>query len=96
VKSRFHEYARREYLDAVRYLRADDPKKAKNFIADVRNTVRRIEQRPESGSPGELGTRRKYLRKFHYTVIYRIQDGEIEILAVTHHRREEGYWYNRL
>ncbi|HEU4456013.1 MAG TPA: type II toxin-antitoxin system RelE/ParE family toxin [Longimicrobium sp.] len=96
MRVRFHEYARREYLDAIRFLRDDDQQKAKDFVADVRQTVERIRLRPLAGTPAEFGTRRRYLLKFRYTIFYRIMDGEIEILAVMHQSRGPGYWYNRV
>jgi plasmid stabilization system protein ParE len=96
MRVRFHEYARREYLDAIRFLRDDDQQKARDFLADVRLTVEHIRLSPYAGTPAEFGTRRRYLEKFRYTIFYRIIEDEIEIMAVMHQSRGPGYWYNRV
>lgn len=40
--------------------------------------------------------RRCMLKVFHFDVIYREVDGQVQVLAVAHHRRQPGYWVARL
>ena len=42
------------------------------------------------------GLRRVPLKVFHFDLIYRDVSGEVQVLAVAHHRRQPGYWLNRL
>ena len=40
--------------------------------------------------------RRAMLRIFHFDLIYREVDGLVQVLAISHHRRQPGYWTSRL
>jgi plasmid stabilization system protein ParE len=42
------------------------------------------------------GFRRILLRRFPFGLIYRIEDGEIVIVAVAHNSRRPRYWRDRL
>jgi plasmid stabilization system protein ParE len=46
-------------------------------------------------SSGEHGTRELVLRRFPYTIVYRVMNGVIVIVAIAHHSREKGYWQSR-
>ncbi|MBA3346286.1 MAG: type II toxin-antitoxin system RelE/ParE family toxin [Gemmatimonadales bacterium] len=35
------------------------------------------------------------LRRFPYSLLYRIETDRIYVLAVMHHRRRPGYWTDR-
>ena len=96
IRVEFHEEARQEYLDAVGHYRSERARAASDFVAEVRSTVARIVRRPLTGSPGEANTRRKYVRRFPYTIIYIVSGELVQIVAVMHQRREPGYWTNRL
>ena len=36
--------------------------------------------------------RRAMFKVFHFDLIYREVDGLVQVLAITHHRRQPGYW----
>lgn len=40
--------------------------------------------------------RRVTLKVFHFDIIYREVEGQVQVLAVAHHRRQPGYWMGRL
>ena len=44
----------------------------------------------------EPNIRRAMFKIFHFDVIYREVDGSVQVLAVSHHRRQPGYWVSRL
>ena len=92
----FHVEAELEFLDAVDHYRMESRNAAEGFVAEVRATIDRIAERPLTGSPGEAGTRRKYLHRYPYTIIYRTTGSYIQIVAVMHQRREPMYWGGRL
>ena len=65
------------------------------FVAEFEKTVNLIQANPELGAIFR-GTRRRYfLRRFPYSVIYRVTAEELQVIAVAHHRRRPGYWANR-
>jgi plasmid stabilization system protein ParE len=45
--------------------------------------------------PVQDGTHRYVLRRFPYTIAYRVVAGQVVIMAVAHHRREPGSWEGR-
>jgi plasmid stabilization system protein ParE len=51
---------------------------------------------PESWPEIEDGIRRRPLRRFPYSVLYRIDKDEIVIVAVMHQRRHPRYWAERV
>lgn len=40
--------------------------------------------------------RRAMFKIFHFDIIYREVDGSVQVLAVSHQRRQPGYWVSRL
>ena len=36
--------------------------------------------------------RRCMFKVFHFDLVYREVDGLVQVLAITHHRRQPGYW----
>jgi toxin ParE1/3/4 len=51
---------------------------------------------PEAWPLFDHGTRRYVLRRFPFSVVYRIEARRILIVAVAHARRRPGYWRSRL
>ncbi len=50
---------------------------------------------PALGAPGPGQTRKFPLRKFPYSLVYRVQGEVITVIAVAHQSREPGYWAGR-
>lgn len=52
---------------------------------------------PEIGSPrsGRLAHRRFTLTRFPYTIVYRMRETDVYIVAIAHTSRRPGYWKNR-
>jgi ParE-like toxin of type II ParDE toxin-antitoxin system len=45
---------------------------------------------------GEHGTRSfVFPWRFPYTVVYKVGDDLVIIVAIAHHSKEPGYWHNR-
>lgn len=40
--------------------------------------------------------RRAMFKVFHFDLVYRVVDGQVQVLAIAHHRRQPGYWSARL
>ena len=65
------------------------------FVAEFERAADLVLANPELGALFR-GTRRRYvLRRFPYSIIYRITAEELQVLAVAHHRRRPGYWTHR-
>jgi toxin ParE1/3/4 len=48
------------------------------------------------GVPGELGVRRKLVRRFPYLIIFIELEHAVRVIAVTHGARRPGYWRRRI
>ena len=65
------------------------------FLTAVEQTVERISTYPEAGTPlaGEL--RKRIVAGFPYSIIYRVWEDYIYLVALAHHSRRPGYWRER-
>ena len=65
------------------------------FLAAVEATAERISANPEAGAPLAGGFRQRIVSGFPYSIIYRIWEDYIFLVAVAHHHRRPGYWQQR-
>jgi len=70
------------------------PNLGRAFADAVRAAVELIAEGPERW-PLKHGTRRLVLRRFPYTIAYRVDGSEVLILAVADHRLDPGAWEGR-
>ena len=92
-----------EYLDAA----LEEAEAAARWYADRSDTAavafseeldadeEAIARWPDAWPRYEAGTRRYLLRRFPFSVIYRIEPHRILIVAVAHGHRRPGYWRSR-
>lgn len=62
------------------------------FLKEVKRGYAQLKREPLIGSPIEYDERKYVLRGCPYSLIYRIEDDTIVIIAVAHHSREYGFW----
>jgi len=69
---------------------------ADGFMRELDPAMALIEQSPTQWPGHRYGTRRFVLRRFPFSLVYRIlPDESILIVAVAHGRRRPDYWYER-
>jgi hypothetical protein len=61
-------------------------------MAELDHAIDEIENSPERWPVHLHGTRKFLLRRFPYSVVYRITERELQVIAVAHGRRRPGYW----
>lgn len=97
MKHRFHVQAEREHLARVTYYEAERPGLGGKYLDDFDSSIAKI-----CGGPERLklirkpNIRRAYFFSFPCSIIYRDSGGEVQVLAVMHHRQRPGYWLARL
>ncbi|MFN2444408.1 MAG: type II toxin-antitoxin system RelE/ParE family toxin [Vicinamibacterales bacterium] len=69
--------------------------RVRSFSAGARSAVDLISERPATGAPYLVNTRRVLLRRFPFFVVYRVRGDDVQIVAVAHARRRPGYWRGR-
>jgi plasmid stabilization system protein ParE len=69
---------------------------ADRFVGEVLLAYERIGRMPGSGHPYLEDTRRVLLPSFPYEVVYRtLTDKSVEVIAIAHTSRRQGYWLER-
>jgi plasmid stabilization system protein ParE len=89
---RFHPAARAELRRAVERYNSEAPGIGAALATEVERAVQRIGEFPQLGSPYLVGTRRVILRRFPFSIVYRLEGPDVVIVALAHHRRRPGYW----
>ncbi|MEA2733990.1 MAG: toxin ParE2 [Humisphaera sp.] len=87
----------RDELDnaAVYYERLRDDL-GDEFIEDFLLAITEIEEAPTRWPEIERDVRRFRMSRFPYAVVYRLPGTDIDIIAIAHQSRREGYWRDRL
>ena len=65
------------------------------FLAEAKRGLREIVAHPERWPAHLHDTRRFRFRRFPYSLIYRIREDALRLLAVPHDHQAPGYWRRR-
>ena len=95
-RARFVAAARREFLVEVVYYNKEEPGLGARFAAAVEDATARALAFPLAGALATQNTRRVFLKKFPFAVVYRPDADGITIFALAHHSRQPGYWQSRV
>jgi plasmid stabilization system protein ParE len=87
--------ARAEFLDAIQWYEAKRMGLGSRFKAEVDRTLTRIQTSPQQFPEVEPGYRRALVHSFPYGIFFAIEEHEIVVLAVLHHRRDPQVWKSR-
>jgi plasmid stabilization system protein ParE len=92
---RFNALAEAELQDAASWYDERVVGMGARFIAAIRHRANEILESPQRW-PVIRGVRRVLVGAYPYAIIYReISDDEVEIVAVAHLKRRQGYWAQR-
>jgi toxin ParE1/3/4 len=80
----------RKNIESLRdHIAADNPKAALSVVAEIVRTAEALTEEPLIGHPGRRpGTRELVLRRYPYTLIYRVYAARLVIVAVLHQSRK--------
>jgi plasmid stabilization system protein ParE len=92
---KFHPDAEEDIRGARRWYAEKSAIAARAFVAEMEASVEQVLRSPERWPRYLSGTRRYYFANFPFTLIYRVEAGQILVVAVAHHRRKPGYWKTR-
>src|SRR6185295_6763576 len=94
-KIEFHPGARLDLESARSWYRERSKLAARAFVTEVLRALRSIAVSPDAWPRTRANERRFVLKRFPYSIIYRVRENEVFITAVAHHRRLPGYWSGR-
>ena len=96
MKAEFEPAARQELVASIRwYLTQAGTVQAGAFEREVARVIGLLSRLPELGTVGVNNTRSIPLRRYPYSLHYRLEPDLIRVLAVAHHSRRPGYWAKR-
>lgn len=85
-----------EVVAARRWYAERSDEAATNFMAELDLAVERVREAPQRWKRIELpGIHRYVFPRYPYSLIYRFDESEVEILAIAHRRQRPGYWKGR-
>jgi toxin ParE1/3/4 len=91
----FHELADGELNEAAAYYAHARPGLGDAFVAEVQHAVDLLAASPLAGRAVEKDVRWWLVKRFPYSVLYRVRDDHIRILAIAHQKRRPFYWRGR-
>jgi toxin ParE1/3/4 len=92
---RFHPEAVAEVRTAFQWYAQRSETAAERLMEELDLAVQRIASDPVRWPVYLMGTKRYFLHRFPYIVVYRIRDPVVEVVAVAHAKRRPGYWKSR-
>jgi plasmid stabilization system protein ParE len=87
--------AEAEVVANERWYGQRSPAAAEAFLAEVDDAIARIGEAPETWPRYRRDTRRFILRRFPFSVVYRIEDDGVYVVAVAHAKQRPEYWRRR-
>ena len=93
----FHPAAEAEHLETVAYYESKRPGLGASYLAEFEKLMTDICKSPNRYPiDHKPDIRRRGMKKFPFTVLYRSISDSVQILAIAHHRRRPVYWLGRL
>jgi plasmid stabilization system protein ParE len=91
----FHDLAENELNEAAAYYAAARPGLGDAFLGAVQGSVDALVASPLAGQTVDGDVRWWLVKRFPYSVFYRIRTDHIRILAIGHQKRRPFYWRGR-
>jgi toxin ParE1/3/4 len=96
VELEFHPEAEAEYSDATLWYAQQSATASARFEIEVERAINRIIEAPESFSRYDERHRFILVSRYPYSVVYRIKQECVHVVAVAHSSRAPGYWQDRV
>jgi toxin ParE1/3/4 len=81
--------AERDIIAGMTWYRTREPGLELEFVSEIDNALNRVSKRPAHDAKRINEYRAVLVRRFPYTIYYRLAGAEIRITAVLHQRRGE-------
>jgi plasmid stabilization system protein ParE len=95
IRIGWHPLAKRELFDSSDFYQRKAAGLGEVFLDIIEAAVARIRRHLQVGSPILDEIRRVSVSKFRYSVVYRIEEKRVFILAIAHESRRPLYWARR-
>ncbi|HEX3243884.1 MAG TPA: type II toxin-antitoxin system RelE/ParE family toxin [Chloroflexota bacterium] len=95
IDVRFHSEAEQDLAESARYYEQRRYGLGTRFVASVEQAVEVLREHPNAGVQVDRIHLQISVPRFPFTVIYRIAQDLVVVIAVAHRRRRPGYWRYR-
>jgi len=93
----FHPIAEREHLESVAFYETKRAGLGLSYLSEFEGVMAAVCEHPHRYPVEERpDIRRVRLKQFPYNILFRENEGVVQVLAVAHKRRRPMYWENRL
>lgn len=96
MKVEILEIASLEFIAAKEFYELEQSGLGAQFENEIKQAILRIQQYPKAWSSEGKESRRYFVHKFPYKILYSIQKEIIVILAFAHLHRKPDYWIDRI
>jgi plasmid stabilization system protein ParE len=96
MRVRFHPAAELELSEAADAYDLENEGLGAKLLAKVRVATDLVCKYPKIAPRAQGAVRRKMIDGFPYSILYSVEEEEIFVVAVAHHRRHPTYWLTRL
>jgi plasmid stabilization system protein ParE len=88
--------AKRDIVDVVTWYEERKEGLGKTFRSVIDRVLERVEAMPEAHRIVHRTTRRAVVSGFPYAIYYKVENGEVIVLAVIHSHRDSQDWQSRM
>lgn len=67
-----------------------------DFLTELEASYETVAEHPHTWPKFQFGFRRFVLSRFPFSVIYRLKNQTIFVIAIMHNNRKPGYWADRI
>ena len=96
MKVRFLTPAEIEMFEASAYYEMQATDLGSNFLDIIEEATNEIKENPRAWPEIYQEIRRIIVRRFPYSILYRIHADKIIIVAIMHQKQKPNYWIDRL
>lgn len=91
----FHPDAKSDFRDAKRWYLEQNPRAAARFELEFERILEQVTESPMSFPTLDEKHRFAIVRHFPHSIVFRIKEHRIFVLAVAHSSRDSEYWQDR-
>jgi plasmid stabilization system protein ParE len=92
----YHPEAEAELIESARFYDRRVPGLGRRFLLDVDTSIEKIVESPTKWRVVEGEIRRFLMKKFPFSIYYRVEGEVIRILVFKHHSRHPDYGKHRM
>jgi toxin ParE1/3/4 len=92
----YHPEAEAELIESARFYDRRIPGLGRRFLLEIDKSIERILANPTKWKVVEDDIRRFLMKKFPFSIYYRVEAEVIRILVFKHHSRHPDYWKHRI